>query len=346
MSESIDDDHILELVHVELEKNGQSLEPDAVQEVLTRVSSEWKRRVERLAAYGQTPGHDVLDRDVRKEVQRKCRQLAADDDGEDADAEDDPLGDWLYERRPSWLAAEVAFEGEGPLAPLALEAMLALWGVSVVDIRRDRAPEALIVGQRKFSQQRIEGLIDARQGKRLRIFSQELLFASVLAAEDPFEGDPKALRRVFGDTHPGLSWLGDEGRTFDWPSAISYYTGGGGALDGDLPTIGVLRYMGYHVGRTQGLAADDRRRILRQAFTSELPYVKDQDHMAEWGGVKTAARLSKLANSLATFCRNRRNQQAPSDHAIRDWEADLGWLKRTFYLPNMRFAWPESWVRS
>jgi hypothetical protein len=90
---------------------------------------------------------------------------------------------------------------------------------------------------------------------------------------------------------------------FRWPDTSA--AKGYGDFDlGAAPAEGVLGYLEYRVGRTRGEAPGVRRVILRRVFEGELPPVFPREYLGEWGEKSTAARLQKLAESIASFCRN------------------------------------------
>ena len=110
----------------------------------------------------------------------------------------------------------------------------------------------------------------------------------------------------------------------------------------DWPKVSPLKLMGYTVGRS-GESVFRREDILRRAFLGPIPNTFDSEYMAEWGQPRTTERLLKMANGIATFCRNqKREDEVKMAQAIRDWEHDLAWLKRTFYDGQFRFAWPAT----
>ena len=111
---------------------------------------------------------------------------------------------------------------------------------------------------------------------------------------------------------------------------------------------GMLKFMGYRVGRKAALSADRRRAILAYVFLGKLPPVNDTHYMQEWGRPKSNRRLRKIANSLAAFARNARRKKSSSwNHAIANWEADLAYLKKRFYDKRIRdWKWPETVRRS
>jgi hypothetical protein len=106
---------------------------------------------------------------------------------------------------------------------------------------------------------------------------------------------------------------------------------------------GMLKFMGYSVGRKAALSARRRRAILQYVFTGRLPPVNDALYMQEWARPRSNRRLRKIANSLATFARNARKKKSSSwNRAIANWEADLAYLKRRYYdKRNRDWKWPD-----
>ena len=68
----------------------------------------------------------------------------------------------------------------------------------------------------------------------------------------------------------------------------------------------------------------------------ELP----ADYLEEWGQPQTGNRLQKLANTLASLTRMQKRKQRPSDQAIEQWQADLEFLRTSFYVGRYDFKWP------
>lgn len=128
---------------------------------------------------------------------------------------------------------------------------------------------------------------------------------------------------------------------FDWPSTQA----GPGDRSQRFDTWnqeGVLKYMGYEVGQTKGLADPSRREILDAVFGAVLPPVNSPDYIKKWGLPGTASRLERLANELARFARNgKRNRSADYSAAVADWESDLKHLRRKYYIGKFHFDWPS-----
>lgn len=128
---------------------------------------------------------------------------------------------------------------------------------------------------------------------------------------------------------------------FDWPSTQAG-PGDRSQRFGTWNQEGVLKYMGYEVGKTKGLADHCRREILDAVFSAVLPPVNSPGYVRNWGLPSTAPRLERLANELARFARNgKRNRTADYSAAVADWEADLKHLHRKYYVGKFHFGWPH-----
>lgn len=128
---------------------------------------------------------------------------------------------------------------------------------------------------------------------------------------------------------------------FKWPSTEAD-RGTGGFEIGNAPDVGMLAYMEYRVGRTNGQPVGVRRAILDRVVEGTLPLYGGIQYYDQWGKPNSAARLQKLAEAIAAFTRNakRRGKVRLAD-AISEWEADLEYLYKTYYLPRFGFGWPS-----
>jgi hypothetical protein len=202
----------------------------------------------------------------------------------------------------------------------------------------------LVIGRKGWTENQVDGFIDQHRGRNLRIYSQEMFVLMLYTGLDPFYAGPDVLR-AFRAGHPGLEFV-SEGwvgwvSTFvpldDRGSKSSRRSGGASGWQAESP----LHAMGYKVGK-QGLNSVQRSELLRRAFMEGIPRVGTADYMAEWGEPGTPERLKKLANYIASNCRNMKKRQSPSEEAIHDWEVDLAWLKRSFYRGHFAFQWPDT----
>lgn len=142
-------------------------------------------------------------------------------------------------------------------------------------------------------------------------------------------------------------WGRRSGQTVDgafrWPTTDA--PGGGGVLSlGELESTGMLARLGYHVGKANGQPEQLRRGILDRVFSSNLPPVSEERYMLEWGPRASAARLQKMAVTIAAFARNaKRRKDADFTQAIADWEADLKYLHARYYVGRFNsFVWPST----
>ena len=128
---------------------------------------------------------------------------------------------------------------------------------------------------------------------------------------------------------------------FKWPSTR------GGLGDGTMQfdawnEQGMLRYLGYRVGSTQGESDATRHRILDAAFAAPMPPVNNPEYTRSWAAPNSPARLKRLANEIARFARNAKSKRsADMSSAIDDWEDDLNYLYDTYYVRQFGFAWPQ-----
>lgn len=186
--------------------------------------------------------------------------------------------------------------------------------------------------------------------KDLLFISQEMLLASLFTEQQPrspygaeWEGhitDHKALSCV----KKIRARRTEENKPFTWPKT-DIEPGNGSLTDQQWPQVGMLKFLGYNVGHN-GALRTDRQKALQIAFTAhELPKVNGPEYVKGWGNASTGVRLKKIADSIATFCRNARHQNSKSYTAtIADYEEDLAWLKKTYYDGRFdrQFVWPDS----
>lgn len=128
---------------------------------------------------------------------------------------------------------------------------------------------------------------------------------------------------------------------FQWPGNEA--SGGDGRLSGAAwVREGVLSYMGYRVGRTDGVSSDIRRRILELVFEGVLPPVFEPDYLREWGKPGSGPRLQKMAETIAALSRNAKRKKVEMRSAIKSWDQDLSFLYENFYIDKFYFAWPTN----
>lgn len=100
-----------------------------------------------------------------------------------------------------------------------------------------------------------------------------------------------------------------------------------------LPSPGVLKQMGYQVGRN-GDGPSRRRRILESVYEAKLTAssADERNYILEWGPPSSRTRARKMKQSLAGFIKYAGRRDADMSAAIADWEEDLAWLRQHYQL--------------
>jgi len=134
----------------------------------------------------------------------------------------------------------------------------------------------------------------------------------------------------------------DPDEIFDWPTTDAE-PGAGGLNTEDWIKKGVFHFLGYRVGNTDGEPQRVREHILAHIFSGPIPPVFPTFYLDEWAHPNSAARLQKMAETIAALTRNaRRRRDSVMNAAIRDWERDLDFLYWEYYVGKFQFAWPAS----
>jgi hypothetical protein len=134
----------------------------------------------------------------------------------------------------------------------------------------------------------------------------------------------------------------EDGEYFKWPTT-DVSDGDGSVQAKDWLKEGMLQVLGYKVGRTAGIGTETRHQILHQVFSGSLPPAFPRSYIQQWSVPNSAARLKKMAETIAAFVRNskrRRDQKMVT--AVEEWEEDLKFLYDNFYAGKFRFGWPSS----
>lgn len=246
------------------------------------------------------------------------------------------------------LGFEVITIGSGPFGEMEFDEFLNKCGISIYEVSESDLNK-IIMGHDDWQEDELDTAIKAREGKSLKVYSQEMVLASLALGNDLFDVCSREEIESFGRFHPALEYLMNN-MGFDWPttkvslglnSLIVDFIGG------EWPETGVLRKMGYKVGK-YGLNEDERREILDKVFNVELIPGSDdtKEYIEEWGNLNSEKRIKKMANSIASFIRNkRRDESRDYSVAINEWEEDLKYLKKKYYRKNYGFIWPDTFVR-
>jgi hypothetical protein len=247
-------------------------------------------------------------------------------------------------------ADKVAFSGDGPFLQSDLESSARELGLRVGRCGARNAAKILIVGRDGWDQQAIQAHLDAAGEDELFVFPQELWIASMLISYNPFrcldEETCRSAVESFGEGHPVIEWL--RGLEFPWPEFQVSDDAPSTALEQQVKASPLVR-LEYRVGTTNGQPTKERRRILSEAFsTDDLPKADFRDgvrpamqreYMQSWGSSSSRKRLRRIAWHLAMLI-SMHSRQQNLETAVEEWQADLAWLRKSYYSSAMRFRWP------
>lgn len=128
---------------------------------------------------------------------------------------------------------------------------------------------------------------------------------------------------------------------FEWPST-QLNLGHGSFGYGGQHEDGYLGYLGYHVGKTSELSAVERSYLLSKIFMASLPPLNDLSYFKSWAIPGSAARLRKMAESIANLAKSRKGRTIGDwSVAIAHWELDLQYLHDEHYVGKFDFFWPR-----
>lgn len=241
------------------------------------------------------------------------------------------------------VSSEVLFLGEGPVSRKALEAFFERRQIKSVEFEEWES-NVIVVGHADWSASVLDAAIRRWSGDYLWVYSQEMLFASMVLQQDVFQALSYDELSEFGHGHPALEYLMEE-FTFDWPEAVAPTTYGS-RLVITHHEVGILGHAGYRVGR-RGLTESERRQVLERVYRSELasPSAYGRLRISHWGEPSSGQRLWQMADFLVYLIQNAERQSRDMSMAIAHWRADLEWLRHRFYEPRFQFAWPDPDVR-
>ncbi|WP_145218989.1 hypothetical protein [Planctomycetes bacterium TBK1r] len=147
--------------------------------------------------------------------------------------------------------------------------------------------------------------------------------------------------------HPGLEYVSQGWEGWVQTDLDTRNLRSSNAKESEIDRVAAspIHKLGYRVGK-QGVSTSTRRTILSNAFTGEIPFIKSDSYMKEWGGPRTSKRLRRIAQLLASNINNcaKRANSMSYQEAIEDWRDDLEWLKRNYYNGVHRFDWPSAKV--
>jgi|GEM_PF-5329074 len=209
-------------------------------------------------------------------------------------------------------------------------------------VRRNLHADARVSGLfRRLIHSRLEEL-------ECRYVELKILFSKIPLERKPLIGEVASVVSQFLDIGPtGNSESpadGDEAEDWSWPWPITEVEPtDGGELGAQFPhERSGLKLCGYTVGQS-GREAPARRRFLTDFFGRKLPEVVEKEHGNAYGTPGSSRRLKKMADVIANNCKNfKRRNPHTYKVAIRDYEADLEFLKQEHY--DHAFEWPTTIV--
>lgn len=138
-----------------------------------------------------------------------------------------------------------------------------LWKLPDADIAH------LVVGHNNWSKADLISQIEARRGQELRIYSQEMWFATMATRRDPFDAEDRELLYAFAKGHEALEFL--VGQEMPWPRVADNSPGGVIVVPpGELGVLeSPMHLQGYRVGKTSPLSEVQRRAILSDIYSAK-----------------------------------------------------------------------------
>ena len=232
---------------------------------------------------------------------------------------------------------QVLLLGEGQWAIGNFAGLLQDLGFEIWQNGYNAEIEIVVVGRENWSELDLVRQINERDGRPIRVYSQELFVLMLAMQSDPLKwSEPEALLR-FVRGHPAIEYLLDQ--EFPWPETTFE--------DGPPATIGEgfdgedasspLYKMGYSVAQQVALSQSERYQCLNETYQEEnLPWCISDAYMEDWGEPNSRKRLRRIAWHLNMMTKRLKRHT----EAVARWESDLNWLKQNYYKPIHRFRWP------
>lgn len=260
---------------------------------------------------------------------------------------DQRIIDWMLEgASPEQAGVDhgyLSLIGEGPWSDHQIRELMegagfSLWMLPDTDV------EHVVVGRHSWDADALEQQIEAMEGTRLRIYSQEMWFAKLVTGRDPFDSGDHDLLMAFAIGHPALEHLIE--RDAPWPEVSSddLVVGDGVSTEGfEFGVNSPLHNFGYQVGLSSWLSVSQRRGLLTKFLEAkELTFdgKATAEYRSHWGRPRSVQRLFRIASHIRWLILWQ--GKSPSRmQANEDWRGDLQWLKKTYYKPKLhKFHWP------
>lgn len=248
------------------------------------------------------------------------------------------------------LGENILSAGSGPVSEDDFDEMLLECNIQPHSISGDGGDidmNVLVIGREDWQKADLDRVVKSRAGKTLRVYSQEMVIASLAVGDDVYQVLSESELKELGAGHPALEFL--EQRRFDWPTTtvedFSHSTTVSFAAM-NSPETGLLSHMGYRVGQS-GLVQESRREILDEVMVSHLVPASAHDRLyaEQWGKPSSPRRLKKLADCLASFAKSHKRMRSRDySEAIADWESDLDYLRTVYSHLRSDFDWPTTVV--
>jgi hypothetical protein len=188
-----------------------------------KMGPEMKLAIDQLKTELAAQESDFLTvRNAAMELEAMCRMLSGIDASSGSSSGQvflGMLGPFLRNNAPlcrKVLGPRAVTTGSIPLLPKMLDSLLGYCCVEVCSVEED-CP-VWIVGRSGWSEDDLDRMLAQRTGKELRVFSHELLIASLACGGDMFAMCSPEDLYALGADHPALTYLYDKG--FDWPRAV------------------------------------------------------------------------------------------------------------------------------
>lgn len=233
--------------------------------------------------------------------------------------------------------------GSGSFQEAEFDAMLQEFGFDLVfpgDKSVSEEVEVMVLGREGWDEESIESQLAGREGKILRVYSQEMFIASLVSGLDFLQELGVGQLLGIAKEHLALEFLINS--DLNWPeTSVASLPTEYRPFDADGQVDrSPLKELSYTVGITHGLPARERREILSSAFLGDLPWVHSDEYMSEWGRNATRRRLWRISHHLSWLARTWKHSPNHTE-AVKDWVSDLEYLRKKYYKPWMRFKWPK-----
>ena len=246
------------------------------------------------------------------------------------------LRDWFFQNvdASGLFPLGVATLGSGPFNEDDFDIFLGRLGIEVYATLPYL--NVLVVGQQDWEEDQLNDAINARRGKELRVYSQEMFLALLRTGKDPLDSPVIAIH--FGKGHPALEYIKEWG--FDWPNARIVPVSSGVIATPRLRENSPLTIFGYKAGKT-GKSKEERLNSLTRVFYADFnANPRLAEFLPDWGGPKSGTRLEKIAERVAMNI-DPLSAGGRRPEAVKDWLEDLEWLRTTFYDGKHTFGWPS-----